>query len=205
MDFSIKKTVVIILAVFALANLLILDVLIFRTDENDDSEQALASVSESESEQQTQDSCGEDCQDYIDEQISQLKTDVIPQNIQSNSVEEVYIPLGTATTQFANYQSVPGLEAQIDLTKYPNIATATFEASVTNPNASQQVWLQLFDATNNHPVWYSQVTYQGGGSSTLISSPITLSTGNVTYQVQAQTQLQAPTQITNARVHLILE
>lgn len=205
MDFSIKKTVVIILAVFALANLLILDVLIFRTDENDDSEQALAIASESESEQQTQDSCGEDCQDYIDEQISQRKTNVIPQDIQSNAVEEVYIPLGTATTQFANYQSVPGLEAQIDLTKYPNIATATFEASVTNPNASQQVWLQLFDATNNHPVWYSQVTYQGGGSSTLISSPITLSTGNVTYQVQAQTQLQAPTQITNARVHLILE
>lgn len=202
MDFSIKKTVVIILAVFAIANLLILDILIFRTDKNDVPKHELASVSESE---QTQDSCGEDCQDYIDEQISQLETNVISQDIQNNSVEEVYIPLGTATTQLANYQSVPGLEAQIDSTKYPNIATATFEATVTNPNASQQVWLQLFDATNNHPVWYSQVTYQGGGSSTLISSPITLSQGNVTYQVQAQTQLQAPAQITNARVHLILE
>lgn len=203
MDFSLKKTGAIIIAIFALANLLILDFLLFRTDKSENTTQTLPSTSESE--KQAEDTCGTDCQNYINEQISSLENNVLPQDIQNNTVEEVYIPLGTATTQLANYQSVPGLEAQVDSTKYPNIATATFEATVTNPNASQQVWLQLFDATNNHPVWYSQVTYQGGGSQTLISSPITLSQGNVTYQVQAQTQLQAPAQITNARIHLILE
>lgn len=205
MDFSLKKTILIVLAFFAVANLLLLDIILLRTSSDTSVKSKEEDTPSQVNVNATNDECGESCQSYINEQISELQTNTIPQDVQQNAVEEVYIPLGSATTQLTSWQSVPGLEAQVDTTKYPNIASATFEATVTNPNATQQVSLQLYDATNNHPVWFSQVSYQGGSSQTLISNPITLSSGNVTYQVQAQTQLGAPTQIINARIHLILQ
>ncbi len=117
---------------------------------------------------------------------------------------EFFIPLGTGTSTAATWTNVPGVQAYIDSTQYSNVKTVTFEASVVLPATPQIVSVQLYDVTNNHPVWFSQVTMQSSNTSQLlISSPITLSSGNNLYQVQMQTQLQAPANLVQSRVHII--
>lgn len=117
---------------------------------------------------------------------------------------EFFIPLGTGTSTATTWTNVPGVQAYIDSTQYSNVKTVTFEASVVLPATPQIVSVQLYDVTNNHPVWFSQVTMQSSNTSQLlISSPITLSSGNNLYQVQMQTQLQAPANLVQSRVHII--
>lgn len=117
---------------------------------------------------------------------------------------EFFIPLGTGTSTAATWTNVPGVQAYIDSTQYSNVKTVTFEASVVLPATPQIVSVQLYDVTNNHPVWFSQVTMQSSNTSQLlISNPITLSSGNNLYQVQMQTQLQAPANLVQSRVHII--
>lgn len=122
----------------------------------------------------------------------------------ASSGNEFFIPLGTGTSTAATWTNVPGVQAYIDSTQYPNIQTVTFEASVVLPASLQIVSVQLYNMTANHPVWFSQVTLQSSnGTGMLISSPITLDPGNNLYQVQMQTQLQAPANLVQSRVHII--
>ncbi len=117
---------------------------------------------------------------------------------------EFFIPLGTGTSTASTWTNVPGVQAYIDSSQYPNIQTVTFEASVVLPASLQIVSVQLYNMTANHPVWFSQVTLQSSnGTGLLISNPITLDPGNNLYQVQMQTQLQAPANLVQSRVHII--
>lgn len=123
------------------------------------------------------------------------------------SPKEYYISLGTGsgyTTSSTTWLSIPGASAYIDSASYPNIKTVTFEVSVSVPTGNEYVNVQLFNVTAGHPVWFSQVQFNSGGTSALlISKPMTLDTGNNLYQVQIQTQLQYTANILQSRVHVV--
>lgn len=117
--------------------------------------------------------------------------------------EEYYITLGTGTSSSGTWADVGGASAYVDSSKYENIQTVTFEASVVIPTGNQAAYVQLYNVTAQHPVWFSQVSLQGGQPQLLISQPITLDPGANLYQVQMMTQLQYPAVLTQSRIHII--
>ncbi len=118
------------------------------------------------------------------------------------SAKEYFIPLGTGTITAGDWVDVPGAQATIDTASYSNIKTVAFEVSLTIPTANQAASVRLFNTTDKHPVWLSELGISGGQSSSYLSAPILLEQGNKLYQVQAKTQLGSPLNIVQSRMHI---
>lgn len=119
-------------------------------------------------------------------------------------VKDYYIPFGSGQSSAADWQDVTGLQVNIDSTSFPNRKRVVFEASVHIPTGNQWAAVRIFNETDQHPVWFSDVMLAGGEPKLLISSAISLDSGNKLYQVQMKTQLQFPAMLDQARVHITL-
>jgi len=126
-------------------------------------------------------------------------TDVV-----SSSIKEVYVPLGTGSNTTTEWTDVKGAAGYIDTRFYGKMKKVVFEASLVVPSGSQTTFVRLYNATDKHPVWYSEMTMSGAGPELLVSPPITLDSGNKLYQVQLKSQLGALTTLTQSRVHIIV-
>ena len=118
-------------------------------------------------------------------------------------VKEFFVPFGTGSNSSDDWQDVSGLKATIDTANYGSIKTVAFEASVRIPTGNETAYVRLFNATDKHPVWFSDVSLDGGTPQLLISKPITLDSGNKTYQVQMKTSLKFQAFLDQARLHII--
>ena len=126
-------------------------------------------------------------------------------SLSNQLVKDYFIPLGSGSTQATVWTDVPGATVQVDFGSYTNIKEIHLEASVTVPNANQTVGVRLFDVTDQHPVWYSDVYMNSNQTSAyLTSGSIVYSSGLKTYQVQMETQLGAVANLVQARIHIIL-
>ncbi len=121
------------------------------------------------------------------------------------AVKDYFVPLGSGTNQSSDWMDVPGIQATVDFGQYANIKEIHFEASVYLPNAGEQVWVRLFNKTDQHPVWYSDVSMNDNSSGSLSSAPLVYDKGVKLYQVQMKTQLQAVANLVQARIHVILQ
>lgn len=120
----------------------------------------------------------------------------------ANSAKEYYVPLGSGTNSTDTWTDVAGASAYIDTVSYGKIKKATFEATISVPSGSQQVWVRLYNSTDKHPVWYSEVSTDNSGPILLVSPAITLDSGNKLYQVQMKSQLKGFTNLTQSRIHI---
>jgi len=116
--------------------------------------------------------------------------------------KELYIPLGTGTNITKEWTDVKGAAVYIDTRLYSKMKKVTFEVSVGIPSGSQIVHVRLYNATDNHPVWYSEMSMSGSGPELLTSSGITLDNGNKLYQVQMKSQLGVSTNLLQSRIHI---
>ncbi len=126
----------------------------------------------------------------------------IGKTITSSSVKEYYVPLGTGTNATTDWTDVQGASAYVDTAAYGKMKKVTFEATLTQPVSSQKIWVRLYNSTDKHPVWYSEVSTDNAGPILLISPAITLDAGNKLYQVQMKTQLKGLTNLTQSRIHI---
>lgn len=117
-------------------------------------------------------------------------------------VKDQFIPFGSGSDQSTDWADVPGLEANIDFGNYPNIKNVYFEISVSIPTANETASVRLYNKTDNHPVWYSEVSTENGVYA--VSQPIIYDKGVKTYQVQMKTQLGYLANLTLVRIHIIL-
>jgi len=138
----------------------------------------------------------------VNEQITPVPA-IVQTIMQPSGAKELFVPLGTGQSTATDWTNVPGVIASVDSTKYTGIKQVTFEANITVPTANETVEVQLYDMTDEHPVWNSQMTMTGT-TQYLVSSPITLDSGNKLYQVQMKTQLQYPATLDLARIHITL-
>ncbi len=123
----------------------------------------------------------------------------------STGVKEYFVPFGGATMTAIDWQDAPGLQAYIDTANYSRIKSVTFEASVHVPTGNETANVRLFNVTDKHPVWFSEVFFNGGSNSQLLlSQPITLDPGNKLYKVQFKTQLQFPAVLDQSRLHIVI-
>lgn len=136
---------------------------------------------------------------------TQTQPVVQKQNAMQPLAKDYFIPLGSGTNQTNDWTDVAGAQVSVNFGQYQNIKEVRFEATVTTPTSSQVVWVRLFNTTDKHPVWYSEVQTQGESSAYLVSQPLTYDTGLKTYQVQMKTQLQGLTNLTQARIHVVLQ
>jgi len=119
------------------------------------------------------------------------------------AIKDYYVAFGTGTNQTSDWADVPGMQAVIDFSNYKDIKEVYFEANVNIPTGNEIVWVRLYNVTDKHPVWYSEVSTTNNNY--VFSSPIIYDTGTKVYQVQMKTQLQYPANITLARVHIVLK
>lgn len=120
----------------------------------------------------------------------------------ASSVKEYFIPLGSGTSSSDDWADVSGAQSYIDSLQYGAIKKVTFEASVHIPTGNQTAYIRLYNETDKHPVWYSDLSLSGGTPQLLISNSITLDIGNKLYQVQIKTQLKYPAVLDQARIHI---
>lgn len=120
-------------------------------------------------------------------------------------VKELFVPLGTGTNVTTDWTDVKGAAVSIDSRLYPTVKKVIFEVSVSVPAGNQTASIRLYNATDKHPVWYSEMTLVSAGPELLVSSPISLDWGNKSYQVQMKSQLGGLTDLLQARVHIILQ
>jgi hypothetical protein len=128
---------------------------------------------------------------------------VLIQTQTSFSVKEFFVPFGTGSNSSDDWQDLAGLKATIDPANYGSIKTVTFEASVRIPTGNEAAYVRLYNSTDKHPVWFSDVSLEEGTPQLLISKPITLDSGNKTYQIQMKTSLKYPAFLDQSRLHII--
>ena len=120
------------------------------------------------------------------------------------SAKEYYIPLGSGTTRSSDYVSLEGAEAHIDTSLYGNIKQVTFEVFLRNPTGNGVTYAKLFNVTDKHDVWFSEVSMVGGGTSRK-DAAVTLEPGNKLYRVYLKSTLAFDVYADNARIHIVTQ
>jgi hypothetical protein len=123
--------------------------------------------------------------------------------VSTPAVREYFIPFGTGTNQSSDWENVPGAEASVDFGGYRTIQKIVFEVTVSIPTANETASVRLFNVTDKHPVWNSEITTSNNIYT--VSEPLVYDTGAKVYQVQMKTQLQHLAELTLARVHIYLK
>ena len=120
-------------------------------------------------------SCDAACKEEIQKAVSLAipNTAVAKQSL--STAKEYFITVGTGSSNAENWTDVPGVAVYIDSTAYGKIKSTTFEASLYTPTNNQSANARLFNVTDGHPVWNSEVSIEGGTPQLKISTPITLS------------------------------
>ena len=123
----------------------------------------------------------------------------------TSGVKEYYIPFGTGFTQNNKWEDVSGTDTMIDPANYGTIVSVIFEAGMRIPVANGTMYARLYNKTDDHPVWLTEVSTSAGVSTMVKSQPITLDAGNKLYRVQISTSLQYPSYLDFARLHITVK
>ena len=126
-------------------------------------------------------------------------------HIHARRSQGVFYPLGSGSSTASDWTDVPGVVTSLDFGSYNRIKEVHFEASVYVPTANQSVSVRLYNVTDKHPVWYSEVTMAGGPSAYLTSPAVSYDTGTKLYQVQMKTQLQSTANLVQSKIHVTLQ
>lgn len=162
-----------------------------------------ASSSNSQVKLISQDYCSQSCITMIKSATSSSTPKVGSEiKLQTQAVKEFYVPFGSGSNSSETWTDVSGVQAYIDTSQYGSIKQVIFEASIHIPTGNEIAWARLYNVTDKHPVWNSDVTISGGTAQLLYSPPIQLDSGNKLYQVQMKTQLKYPALLDQARVHI---
>lgn len=192
-------------------NMLLLDVMVFSTSRFTKDEISTQSR-DIESEGDTR-VCSTSCKALIDQAIGEknqvitpgtLPPAVVTAVIQQPINREFYIPLGIGTTKNADYEEITGAEAYINRDSYPGITKVTFEVFLRNPTGNGRVYAKLYNVTDKHDVWYSEVFIEGNGV-TRKEMNITLEPGNKLYRVMLKSTLRYDAYVDAARIKIVTQ
>lgn len=209
-----RQNLIFLIIFVILVNLLYLDLIIAKGTNIKTIEKIISTPVSNQSTDNT--TCLNECKLLINEEIGKLNkaTPAItssptltkaPTSAQtaSSTTKEYYIPFGSGSGSSLDWQDIAGLQASIDSNGYNSIKNVVFEVSLHVPTGNETASVRLYNSTDNHPVWNSEVAFNGNSSSVFMSSnPISLDSGNKLYKVQIKTQLQYPAIIDQSRVHI---
>lgn len=146
--------------------------------------------------------CSPSCEGKIDELKERISALSAPQLSQERGTKEYYILLGSGSTKSNVWQDIAGAEAAIDTANYPAIKSVTFEVFLRIPTANGTVYAKLYNVTDKHDVWFSEVNSEGP-TLTKKEASITLESGAKTYRVMGLSTLKYDANIENARLRIL--
>lgn len=202
---SLRQVLFILFSLFIVINLVFLDLFVFKLSSQVSNSSRVASSEKVINDQECGKSCNEAIEQAVKKYITPAKStssSLTANTSTSGSVKEYFIPLGSGVTSTTDWANVSGLESYIDTALYQNIKVAYFEISLRIPTGNQTVYARLYNQTDKHAVWFSDVSFDGGTPKLLVSPTIKLDTGNKLYIVQIKTQLGYQVFIDQARVHI---
>lgn len=120
------------------------------------------------------------------------------------TVREFFVPFGTGQSTAEDWTSIDGLQVYVDTKYYGDRRTVLFEASLRIPTGNETAYVRLYNVTDKHPVWMSELSTDGGIAKMLVSNPITLDEGKKLYQVQMKTSLKYQAILDQARLHIVV-
>jgi len=205
---DIHSVLLVLLAFFFLliiVNILYLDILFFRTKETitslkNEITRYQSSIDES--------SCPSTCVSKIDASLETYKKLINERpmytgvSVSQTGNKEAFITFGSGTNATDDWTDVAGLQSYIDTQNYPSIKSVVFEASLYIPTGNETAFVRLYNMTDKHPVWNSELSLEGGVAKLLTSPSITLDPGKKLYQVQMKTSLKYPAQVTQSRIRI---
>lgn len=155
--------------------------------------------------------CPQACMSQIYEATTSVKVvqqltstpEVTPTPQSPTTVKEFFIPFGSGSSAAGDWQDIQGIQATFDTANYPELKTVTFESSLRIPTGNEIAYIRLYNVTDKHPIWDSEVSLEGGTPKLLVSKPITLESGSKVYQVQMKTSLKFQAIFDQARLHII--
>lgn len=129
-----------------------------------------------------------------------------PKIVKSPSVKTSYINIGFGTNQSSDWTDVFGATTTADIGEYKNIKEVRFEAFVNVPITNGTVSVRLYNKTDKHPVWNSEVTHEGTVDTYHFISPIiSYDTGPKLYQVQMKSQLSIVANLVQSRIAIVTQ
>lgn len=144
--------------------------------------------------------CAPSCEAKIDALARAI--DTLPVSETAKKTSEYYILLGSGSTKSNAWQDIAGVEAMIDTGNYPAIKSVTFEVFLKIPTANGTVNAKLYNVTDKHDVWFSEVSSEGP-TLTKKEATITLESGAKTYRVMGLSTLKYDANIENARLRIV--
>ena len=155
--------------------------------------------------------CPGSCQTMIEDKLATQKNSEASIPLQTtqlqsanSSTKEYYVSLGSGSTRLTDYQDLTSVEAYVNTINYPPIKQAYFEAHLRNTTGNGAVFAKLFNVTDKHDVWFSEVTFVGGGTG-LQESKIILDRGNKLYRVMIKATLPYDVYLDNARIRIVTQ
>ncbi len=152
--------------------------------------------------------CPAACLEVISEATSPGLTQVTPAPRPVSAgpaVKESYIPLGSGLTTSKNYTGLSGVESVIDMANYPNVKSIIFEASMRIPTANGRVYAKLYNVTDKHDVWNSEVYAEGSAGYRAESGEINLASGRKLYRVMIKSTVGYEAILDSARIKILLK
>jgi hypothetical protein len=149
--------------------------------------------------------CSSNCLSAINQAVSTSSSSlpVTDKTIKIQSrLQDSTISFGGGSSREGDWADLTGAAAYVDSTKYGVIKKVVFEAGTYIPNGNQQASVRLFNSTDKHPVWNSEVSLSGGTPQVLVSTPVNLDEGNKLYQVQVKTSLKDLVVVTNSNLKI---
>lgn len=150
--------------------------------------------------------------DIVNAKVEMLQADEVKTRVSSDisaaiipdesTVREITVSLGNGQTNSKEWTDIAGMNAYINTANYSAISSVRFEAVIRIPDASGYVHARLYNVTDKHPVWNSEVVSETDQSILKQSGPIQLDTGEKLYQVQMKSTIGDLTIIDSGRVKI---
>lgn len=183
-------------------NTVLLDIMVFSRPGNTVQPSETAAVTPT-----PQQVCSESCLSTIKSVLPSLLPTPLSESSRNqgsgSGPKEFFIPLGSGTNSTDDWTDVPGVAAAINPANYNGVRKVTFEASLRIPTGNERAYVRLYNVTQKHPVWYSDLSLEGGDAKLLVSPAISLDSGSNTYQVQMKTTLKFPALLDQARIRIM--
>ncbi|MEK7119005.1 MAG: hypothetical protein AAB457_02650 [Patescibacteria group bacterium] len=196
----INSNALIFIPVFFLfaVNLLFLDIVVFSQQKPQSPSQVVVESIPLPTPADT--SCPSSCIAKIDEKLKPVQVNSVSP---ASPAREFYVSLGTGTTKNSDYEDILSAEAYIDTGNYSSIKQAVVELFLRNPTGNGRIYAKLYNVTDKHDVWFSEVFTEGGGPVVKKEVTVTLDRGNKLYRVMMKSTMKYDAWLDNARIKII--
>lgn len=138
--------------------------------------------------------------------IVKEKTVVETQTVVQTAQKEIFIPIGSGSTNSNSYAVLSGAQVMIDTTKYSAIDSVKFEANIWVEGGNGRAYAELLNVTDNNPMIESLISSPKGVGDFQSSGNVPIPSGSKTYGIVAKTDLvNFAAHVDGARIKITLK